>query len=130
MLYLFVIGRILLGGFFLLNGYNHMKNMKMMAGYAGSKGVPMPTLAVFVTGLMLLLGGAGILLGVYVRVAILLLSIFLVGVSFKMHDYWNLEDPMQKMVQEINFKKNMAILGALLMISLIPLSTWAMLALF
>jgi uncharacterized membrane protein YphA (DoxX/SURF4 family) len=116
MTYLFVIGRILLGGYFLMSGYNHFKNIKMLSGYAGSKGVPLPNTAVFITGLMLTLGGAGIFLGVWVRVAILLLSIFLVGVSFKMHDYWNIQDPMQKMTQEVNFKKNIALLGAVLML--------------
>src|ERR1035437_538486 len=116
MTYLFVIGRILLGGYFLMSGYSHLKNIKMLSGYAGSKGVPMPSAAVFITGLMLILGGAGIFLGVWVRVSILLISLFFVGVTFKMHDYWNVQDPMQKMTQEMNFKKNLALLGAVLML--------------
>jgi len=65
--YLFLLGRILLGGYFIKNGYNHLKNLNMLTGYAQSKGVPMPKIAVFVTGLMLLFGGLGILLGVYVH---------------------------------------------------------------
>lgn len=130
MLYLFVIGRILLGGYFLMSGYSHFKNLKMLSGYAGSKSVPMPTAAVFVTGLLLLLGGAGILLGVYVQFAVACLVVFFVGVTFKMHDYWTLQEPMQKMTQEINFKKNLALLGAVLMLLAIPPYTWALTALF
>ncbi len=101
-----------------------MKNMKMMSGYAGSKGVPMPTAAIFVTGLLLLLGGAGVILGVYVKFALLCLALFLISVTFKMHDYWNVQDPMQKMTQELNFKKNLALLGAVFMALMIPLP-WA-----
>ena len=120
MTYLFILGRILLGGYFLKAGYNHMKNMKMLAGYAGSKKVPMPTTAVFFTGLLLLIGGLGILLGVYVQFAILCIVVFLIGVTFQMHDFWKDKGP-ERMGNEINFYKNMALLGAVLMLLMIPL---------
>ncbi|MEK7071580.1 MAG: DoxX family protein [Patescibacteria group bacterium] len=125
MIYLFVLGRVLLGGYFIRNGYNHMKNLDMLTGYAESKGVPMPKVAVFATGLMLLLGGAGVLLGVWTNWAILLLAAFLVGVTFQMHQYWKITDPMQKMGEEINFYKNLGLLGAVLMLLAIPLP-WAL----
>ena len=46
MIYLFVLGRILLGGYFIMSGFNHFKNLGMLTGYAQSKGVPMPKAAV------------------------------------------------------------------------------------
>lgn len=108
-----------------MNAYNHFKNVDAMAGYAASKGVPSPKLAVMGTGVLLLLGGAGILLGVYTLWAILALVIFLVGVTFQMHRYWTIEDPNQKMVEQINFYKNLALLGAVIM--LLAISTpWPM----
>ena len=115
---------MLFGGFFLMSGYKHIKNIKMMAGYASSKGVPMPMVATFVTGVLLLLGGAGVVLGIFVKFSLACLAIFLVGVTLKMHDYWNLEDPTQKMSQQVNFNKNVALLGAVLMFLAIPLP-WA-----
>jgi uncharacterized membrane protein YphA (DoxX/SURF4 family) len=120
MMYLFLLGRILLGGYFIKSGYGHMKNLKMLAGYAGSKKVPMPTVSVFLSGLLLLIGGAGILLGIYVQFAIACAAIFLVVVTFKMHDFWK-ADPAHKMGEEINFYKNLALLGAVLMLLAIPL---------
>ena len=33
-----------------------------------------------------------------------------------MHVYWKMQDPSMKMTQKINFEKNMALLGAALMI--------------
>ncbi|OGI82564.1 DoxX family protein [Candidatus Nomurabacteria bacterium RIFCSPLOWO2_02_FULL_44_12] len=125
MIYIFLLGRVLLGGYFIMNGYNHIKNLTMLTGYAQSKGVPMPKLAVFFTGLLLLLGGAGVLLGVYVECAVLFLSIFLVGVTFQMHQYWKVSDPMQRMGERVNFYKNLGLLGGVLMLLAIP-TPWAM----
>ena len=85
---IFLIGRILFGGFFVMNGFNHLTKTGMMAGYASSKNVPMAKLAVIFTGLMILLGGAGIVLGVYIKLSVTLLVIFLFFVSFKMHNFW------------------------------------------
>lgn len=110
--YLFLVSRILFGGYFIINGINHFRHLSGTAGYAASKGVPFPKAAVIGTGLLLLLGGLGIVLGLYVRFAVLLLVIFLIPVTFKMHQYWKIADPMQKMGEKINFQKNIALAGA------------------
>lgn len=123
MAYLFILGRVLLGGYFIMSGFNHLKNGKMFTGYAESKGVPMASVAVFLTGLMLLLGGLGVLLGAYIQLSVLLLAVFLFFVTMQMHQFWKITDPMQKMNEQINFMKNMALLGAVLMLLAIP-SPW------
>lgn len=117
---LFLIGRVLLGGYFLRSAYNHLVNTQQLMGYAGSKGVPAPKVAVLGSGLLLLLGGLGILLGRYVDWAVLALVLFLVPVTFKMHAYWKATDPMQKMGDQVNFWKNVALLGAVLMLLMLP----------
>lgn len=119
--YLFVLGRVLLGGYFIKSGYNHFQNLNMLTGYAQSKGVPTPKESVLLTGLMMVLGGAGILLGVYVQISVLLLSLFLLGTLIKMHRYWEVADPMSRMGEEVNFYKNLGLLGAILMLLAIPL---------
>lgn len=121
---LFLIGRILYGGFFIMNGMNHFMKMGMMKGYAASKGVPAPALAVPLTGLMLLFGGAGVLVGAYVEWALLAIIVFLVPVTFTMHNFWAASDPMMKMAEMVNFMKNMALFGAALVMFAIP-SPWA-----
>ena len=35
--YIFYIARLLLGGYFVLNGFGHFKNINAMTGYATSK---------------------------------------------------------------------------------------------
>jgi putative oxidoreductase len=106
-----------------MNGFNHFRKMKMMKGYASSKGVPMAGLAIAITGLMILLGGLGILLGTYIQLSVLLLAIFLIFVTFKMHNFWAITEPNMKMMEMVNFYKNLALLGAVLMILFIP-SPW------
>ncbi|MBI4094964.1 MAG: DoxX family membrane protein [Candidatus Liptonbacteria bacterium] len=121
---LFLIGRILYGGFFVMNGIRHIMNNDMLAGYASSKGIANAKFMVHFSGLFILLGGLGIALGVYIQYAVLLLAVFLLAVSFKMHAYWAVSDPMAKMGDQVNFMKNMALLGAALMMLMIP-EPWA-----
>jgi len=95
----FLIGRILAAGFFLGNGFNHFAKFGMMSGYAKSKGTPMPGLAVGGTGVLLVLGGASLLLGYHPTVGAILLVIFLLGVSFSMHNFWAVQEPQAKMME-------------------------------
>lgn len=117
---LFLVGRIIFGGFFIFNGINHFQRLTMMSNYAKSKGVPLASLAVTLTGILLILGGLSILLGAFPRVGIILLALFLIPTSFMMHNFWAITDPQMKMGEMINFMKNMALLGALFMFLAIP----------
>ncbi len=120
---LFLIGRILLGGFFLMSGLNHFTKAQMMAGYAGSKKVPVPAVAVVGSGVLIVLGGLSLILGAWPRIGALLIAVFLVFVTPAMHDFWTVSDPQQRMGEMINFLKNMALLGAMLML-LAGLTQW------
>ncbi len=91
------LGRILFGGFFIHSGYGHFANLSMMTGYTQSKGVPAAKAAVVVTGTLLLLGGISTLLNFYPEVGLIALLVFLVPVTFFMHAYWKVQDPMAKM---------------------------------
>jgi uncharacterized membrane protein YphA (DoxX/SURF4 family) len=125
LIYLFVLGRVLFGGYFIKSGLNHFKNLKGLSSYAQSKGVPMPREGVLLTGAMMVLGGLGILLGIYIEISVTLLIIFLLSTLAKMHQYWNVADPQARMGEHINFYKNLAMIGALLMILMIPMP-WVM----
>jgi uncharacterized membrane protein YphA (DoxX/SURF4 family) len=117
---IFLIGRLLLGGFFLYNGFNHFKMITMMSGYAQSKGIPSPKAAVAFSGMLLVVGGLSILLGIYPTVGAIALVLFLVPVTFMMHAFWKVQDAQMKMGEMVNFTKNLALLGAALMLLSIP----------
>lgn len=125
MIYLILLGRVLYGGFFIKSGLKHFTHSGMLAGYAKSKNVPSASAASYLSGLLVMLGGAGIVLGVYVQYAVACIAVFLLVVTFMMHDYWNEKDAMMKMSSEVNFWKNIALLGAALLFLAIP-TPWAM----
>lgn len=109
---LLLLGRIIFGGFFIMSGINHFANLQMMSGYAGSKNVPAPGAAVAVSGVMLLVGGLSVVFGVLPVLGLLVLILFLVPTSLLMHNFWAIEDPQQRMGEQVNFMKNMALIGA------------------
>jgi uncharacterized membrane protein YphA (DoxX/SURF4 family) len=115
-----LFGRAIFGGFFLFNGINHFLNREMMKGYSASKGVPYPEAAVLGSGTMLVLGGLSLLAGVRPKLGTSLIGAFLLGVTPKMHDFWNVEDPQQRMNEQIHFSKNAALLGGALIAAAVP----------
>ena len=121
----YLAGRVLLGGFFIISGLRHFQHLPMMAGFTASKGVPAAKLAVIVSGLMIIVGGISILLGVRPHWGIALVSAFLVPVTFMMHQYWKHTDPMMRINDQVNFMKNLAILGACWTLLLMP-QPWPM----
>ena len=116
----FLIGRIIVGLYYINSGIRHFTHLNMMAGYAGSKGVPLPKLAVPGSGALLVIGGLSLLLGYQPVIGIVAVVLFLIGVSPMMHNFWAVQDPMQKMAEMVNFTKNMALLGSALMFLAIP----------
>ena len=114
-----------MGGFFLMNSFNHLAQLNMMTGYAKSKGIPAPALAVGGSRTLLFLGGLSLLLGYHPAIGVALLVIFLLGASFGMHNFWTVQEEQAKQGEMINFLKNMAILGLLLMTLAIP-QPWLM----
>ncbi|MBI3495535.1 DoxX family membrane protein [Candidatus Berkelbacteria bacterium] len=117
-----LIGRIVFGLYFVMMGMMHFMKMGAMRQYAQMKGVPMAPLAVPVTGLMMLGGGLGVLLGIYTQVALWLIIIFLVPTAMMMHNFWKDTDPMMKQMNMSHFLKNMALAAAALMLLSLPLS--------
>ncbi|SRR5579875_1448460 len=111
---LFLVGRLVLGGFFVYNGINHFKQKQALAQYAGAKNVPNPEMAVLVSGAMLAAGGASLILGMKPKLGALAIIGFLSTVSPAIHDFWNATDPQAKQQDMIHFSKNMALLGAAL----------------
>ncbi|MBI4348829.1 MAG: DoxX family protein [Elusimicrobia bacterium] len=109
---LLLLGRALFSAIFVTSGPKHFGGQ--MISYAANQGVPLPGVLVPLSGLLALLGGLMVLVGWRARAGAWLLILFLVPVSFMMHGYWNLADPMEAMQQQIHFWKNMAMLGGAL----------------
>ncbi len=116
----FLIGRILLGAYYLFNASNHFFQLNNMAAYAQSKGVPAPKLATLVAGVLLLIGGLSILTGFQPLIGVAALVLFFLPVTFIMHAFWKVQDQMARMGEMVNFVKNIALMASALMFLAIP----------
>jgi len=112
---LHLLGRAIFGGYFLYNGIHHFLDREMLSQYAGAKGVAAPDAAVATSGAMLVAGGLSILTGLKPRQGLAAIVGFLIPVSLQMHRFWEEQDPQKRMAEMINFSKNMALVGAALM---------------
>ncbi len=97
-----------------MSGYNHVAEVKKLEGYAAFKKVPYPKVAVFLTGLLLLIGGVGIFFGIYIHLAVACIILFLIPVTFVMHNFWEQKTPEARAQEYIAFTKNVALIGAAL----------------
>ncbi len=101
-----LIGRILFAFLFLTSGYAHFAQRKMMAQFAGAKGVPMPMPAVLGGGVLLVAGGIMVLLGLWADLGALLLVIFLLPTAVLMHAFWKETDPQSRQMETVQFSKD------------------------
>jgi len=115
MKYVLLVGRILLSAIFISFGAKHFSVETI--NYGTSAGVPAASFLVPLAGIIAMTGGLSILLGYKARWGAWLLVIFLVPVSFIMHAYWNIQEPMQHQIQQIMFMKNMSMLGGALILT-------------
>ena len=118
----FLLGRLIFGGYFVMQGINHFVQKKGLTEYARAKHVASPELAVSLSGALLAASGICIVLGIFVDIALLALVLFLFITSVVMHAFWKDTDPSAKMNNHISFMKNMALLGASLM--MLSIENW------
>ena len=111
-----IIGRVLFALLFISSGVNHFTQNSAMTAYAQYKKIPMAKIAVYVSGLMLVLGGIYIALGFYADLGALLIAIFLIPTAFLMHAFWKESDTTAKSNERIAFFKDLSLAGAALII--------------
>lgn len=110
-----LLGRILFSLIFIFSSFGHFTQQAIQ--YAAAQGTPLANILVPLSGVMALLGGVSILLGFKARYGAWLIVLFLIPVTLIMHRFWGLSDPAQAAMQQINFMKNVAMLGGALLIA-------------
>lgn len=111
-----LIGRILIALIFLYEGLDsilfYQKNRETMVDY----GLTFQTDLLLIGGIcVLILGGVLLLLGYRSSFGSILLLIYWIPFTFIVYSFWN-DSPDDQRIQAINFMKNLAIAGGLLMI--------------
>ncbi|MBC5784981.1 DoxX family protein [Ramlibacter sp. USB13] len=111
-----LVGRILLAYLFIPAGFGKIAGFAGTVGYATAAGLPMPQVGVAIGLLIELVGGIMILVGFKTRWSALALALFTIVAAFFFHNYWAMPEAQQAM-QKINFDKNIAITGGLLVLA-------------
>jgi uncharacterized membrane protein YphA (DoxX/SURF4 family) len=109
---LFLLARVLFGGVLAFMGLNHFTNVDEMAGYAEFEGLPAPRLSVLASGGLLVLGGAGLVVGAFPVLAAGALATFLLVSAVTVHDFWTVDDPEEQQSEMTDFLKNVLAAGA------------------
>ncbi|MET3176890.1 UNVERIFIED_ORG: putative oxidoreductase [Variovorax guangxiensis] len=108
-----LIGRILIAYLFIPAGIGKLLGFGGTVGYITSVGLPLPEVGAVIAIVVELGFGIALLLGFKTRWTAIVMAIFTVAAALFFHKYWSAPDAM-KMMQQINFNKNIAIAGGLL----------------
>ena len=115
MRYSLLAGRVLFSLLFVLAGLGHFSSQEI--GFAAAQGVPLASIVVPFSGLMAMLGGLSIAFGYKAEWGAWLIVLFLVPVTFMMHNFWTVSDPAVAQDQMAHFMKSLALIGSALFIS-------------
>ncbi len=105
--------RVLLALLFLIFGWQKLLNYSGTVQYMAHVGAPMPALATVIAIVMEFFVSIAIILGVATRPLAVLLAIYTFGTALIGHHYWTMTG-MDRFENEINFFKNISIIGGLL----------------
>jgi len=111
-----VVGRVLLSGIFLLSAIgNKIPNFNDVVGYMEQAGVPAARLMLAGAIAFLIVGSVSVVLGLWARIGAGLLLVFLVLATYYFHAFWKL-DGQEAATQQIQFMKNLALMGAMVFV--------------
>ena len=107
------IGYVLLASIFVISGI--AKAMHWGATYAvmSQRGIPAANVALVIVIIVELGGGVMLMIGLWPRWPALVLFLYLIPVTLTMHNFW-MYSGNQRQMQQINFLKNISIMGGLL----------------
>jgi putative oxidoreductase len=113
--WLLLLGRILLGGIFVLSGYGKLMGLSAFAASLEQKGVPFASVMALIGAPVEFFGGLAIVLGIETRYAAALMAGFVIMATLISHRFWEYQDAARQM-QQTHFLKNVAIIGGLVVL--------------
>ena len=108
------IGRALLALLFLLSAFNKLQGWQGTVDMMAGKGLPVPDALLSISVGLELIGAVLVIVGLYARWGALSLLLFLLPVTFIMHNFWAVAEGPERMAEMGNFMKNITIAGGLI----------------
>ena len=111
-----LLGRVLLSAIFILSGLGKLPHFQAVAGMMAAKGIPLASVALVITLFIEIGGGLLVLIGYKAKYASLVIAVWLIAVTLVFHHFWGIPADQQQ-EQMVNFLKNVAIMGGLLVLA-------------
>ncbi len=118
-------GRLLLSLIFIVSGLGKVANFSGTAAYMASAGLPFVDLLLVLTIVVELGGGLLLALGWKARWAAAAIFLFLIPATLVFHAFWAMPAEQASM-QQIQFMKNLAIMGGMLVFAALGPGAWAL----
>lgn len=118
---LYLVGRALLGLYFIVPGIMKITGWAGMVGYMDAHGVPLIPVLLSLTIILQIVGGISLAIGFRTRLMAFILAGLTLVISLFMHDFWNVEEAIQQAHENQNFIKNMAVMAGLMFAAGAPL---------
>lgn len=112
-----LIGRLMLVAIFFLSAIGRkIPKFSDTAAFMATEGVPFPKIMLAGAIVFLLAGSLSVAAGFKARIGATLLLVFLVLATYFFHDFWTMEEPVARQGQVLQLLKNVAMMGAMLLI--------------
>ena len=112
-----LVGRGLLGVYFIVPGISKITGWTQTTEYMAAHDVPLIPLLLPLTIVLQIGGGGALLAGYRPQVAAFVLAGLTLVISIFMHDFWGMEEGLQRAHEMQNFIKNLAIMAGLMFVA-------------
>jgi uncharacterized membrane protein YphA (DoxX/SURF4 family) len=110
------LARLLLSVIFISGGADAFLKPGGRVDKVANAGLPQPRQSVELNGLAMVIGGALLALGIFPKLAAAILMASIVPTTVVGHAFWKEESDASKKAQQIQFFKNLGLLGGLLLV--------------
>jgi putative oxidoreductase len=122
-----VVARLMIAAIFLASAVmNKIPNFNATSDAMAGKGVPQPKILLAGAIAFLLLGSVSLIVGYRARLGAFLLLVFLAAATYYFHAFWKMEPGETQMSEQIQFMKNLALMGGMLFIVANGAGPWSL----
>ena len=111
-----IIAQLVMGGFFIFNGFKNALKPGMVLGRLTGADYPAPRLILWAGLAMMWIGGALVAIDYQTRIGAVMLFVFTLLATIIFQRWWTVEDPARRPYNFLMFFYNVFIMGALLLL--------------
>ncbi len=120
-----LLGRLLMSYIFVTSGLAKVFSWSGNVSYMSTRHLPLIPVLLAVAAIVELCGSLCLVTGFQARVAAFVMFLYMIAVTMLFHNYWAASSAMAG-AQETHFRKNLAIMGGLLILSYSGPGKWAL----